>query len=88
MTHPFHPLRGAEFDLVATKQTWGVDRVYYHDAQGELASFPLAWTSVRPIDAFVELSAGRSPFRTADLLALAALLRYLDGGAVGGGEDV
>lgn len=77
MTHRFHPLRGAEFALVTAKATWGLDRVYYHDAEGTLVSMPRAWTSVRPCDPFVEVSAGRSPFRIQDLLELAALLRVL-----------
>jgi hypothetical protein len=77
VTHPFHPLSGSEFELVTTRETWGLARAYYHDARGELLSMPLAWTSARAVDPFVELSAGRSPFRVHDLLELAALLRGL-----------
>jgi hypothetical protein len=29
---------------------------------------PLAWTSLAPVDAFIEVSAGRAMFRPADLL--------------------
>jgi hypothetical protein len=75
VTHRFHPLYGAQFELVTARETWGLDRVYYRDAAGALVSLPRAWTSARPFDPFVEVSAGRSPFRLQDLLELAALLR-------------
>ena len=78
MTHPFHPLYDTQFELVTTAQTWGLDRVYYHDAEDHLSSIPLAWTSARAVDPFVELSAGRSPFRVSDLLALVAVLRDVE----------
>jgi transposase len=53
---------------------WGEDRVYFHDETGRLRRLPAAWTSAAPPDAFVEISAGRSHFRTEDLLQLAALI--------------
>lgn len=40
-------------------------------------SLPAAWTSRRPVDAFERASAGRSLFRTDDLLALRALVDQL-----------
>jgi len=48
--------------------------VYYYDDAGDLSSLPARWTSVGPPDPFVEISAGRSPFRVEDLLELSALL--------------
>ena len=77
MTHPYHPLHGRTLELVTKRQNWGEDRLYYRDDQGELASVPLAWTNWRAVDPFVELSAGRCPFRVDDLLALAQQLRRL-----------
>src|SRR3569833_547907 len=74
VTHPFHPLFGREFSLVDLRNTWGEDRVYFHDATGELRRLPTAWTSVTTPSAFETVSAGRSHFRTTDLLQLAALI--------------
>ena len=74
MTHPFHPLAGREYALVNYTFCWGEARVYYYDDAGHLSSLPARWTSVGPADPFVEISAGRSAFRVADLLELSELL--------------
>ena len=58
--------------------TWGEDRVYYYDDQQQLKSILLAWTSLRPLDPFVSLAAGRAPFRTVDLLTLISLLQNMN----------
>ncbi|MGO9833478.1 MAG: DUF5372 family protein [Polyangiaceae bacterium] len=71
----FHPLHGREWDLVMHRSNWGEDRVYYHADDGQLRSMPAAWTSVATGDPIVALGAGRSPFRFADLLDLAALTK-------------
>lgn len=59
------------------RHNWGDDRVYYHDANGRLASIPTSWTDVVAPDPVVALSAGRSPFRLEDLLELARLVAVL-----------
>lgn len=46
----------------------------FFDAQGQLRSLPAAWTDVDPLDAFSDAAAGRSFFRSDDLLALVALI--------------
>ena len=74
MTHAFHPLHGRELDLVTYRSNWGEDRVYFHDDSGRLCSLPAAWTSVAAADPTVVMGDGRSPFRFADLLDLAALI--------------
>src|SRR5512140_171657 len=74
VTHPFHPLHGREFQLVDRRQTWGEDRVYYLDEQGELRRLPASWTSAATADPFVLMSNGRSHFRVDDLLELSMLL--------------
>ena len=79
MTHPFHPLRGCEFNLVTYRRNWGEDRVYFHDDRGRLRALSADWTSLGPGDPFVVVSAGRAAFRTADLLELVALLDGLQG---------
>ena len=75
MTHPFHPLHGRDFEFVAYRQNWGEDRVHLHDENGQLFSLPAGWTDVAAADPFVVIAAGRCPFTTAGLLALADLGR-------------
>ena len=74
ITHPFHPQVGQELDVVVHRHNWGEDRVFYRNHDGHMTSMPAQWTSVVPEDPFVVVAAGRSPFRAADLLDLAALL--------------
>jgi Family of unknown function (DUF5372) len=75
VTHPFHPLHGREWELVARRHNWSEDRVYFHDDGGRLRTIPAAWTSVDEVDPIVALGAGRSPFRAADLVELAELVK-------------
>jgi hypothetical protein len=77
VTHPFHPLSGRDFEFVAYRQNWGEDRVYLHDENGQLFSLPAGWTDVVAVDPFVVVAAGRCPFTTAGLLALADLVDWL-----------
>ena len=52
--------------------------MFFHEpGQQRLRSLPASWTDVDGPDAFLALAAGRSCFRTADLLALVALVREL-----------
>jgi hypothetical protein len=74
VTHPFHPWHGREFVFVAVRQTWSQDRVFFLDRQGVQYSLPVGWTDAAGPDVFVAVSAGRCPFRVADLLALASLV--------------
>jgi hypothetical protein len=73
VTHPFHPLHGRDFEFVAYRQNWGEDRVHLDDENGQLFSLPAAWTDAVAADPFVVVAAGRAPFSTAGLLALADL---------------
>ncbi len=77
MTHPYHPAFGQEFQSVTRRQAWGEDRVYFHDAAGQLCSFPTRFTSLAPPDPFVVLGRGRSYFRIEDLIQLAKLVQEL-----------
>jgi hypothetical protein len=74
VTHPFHPLCGRDFELVTFRQNWGEDRVYFYDDNERLRAISASWTSIGAADPFVVVSGGRSSFRTADLLALVALI--------------
>lgn len=71
VTHCFHPLFGRELEFVKRRRNYGDDLVYVYDLDGELLALPARWTDVVPVDPFVEAAAGRAPFRTEDLLALA-----------------
>ena len=77
VTHPFHPLFGKTFALILCHHNWQEKRVYYQNELGEPGSLPLEWTNRAPIDPFVQLSAGRSAFRVADLLKLSRQLASL-----------
>jgi hypothetical protein len=77
ITHPFHPLRGTEYELVTRKRTWGEDRVFYFDSKGKLKSLFASVTDVVATDAFDRISAGRSSFRVDDLLELRRLVDRL-----------
>jgi hypothetical protein len=87
VTHPFHPLAGRDFEFVEHRQNWGEDRVHLHDEDGQLFSLPAGWTDAAAADPFVVIAAGRCPFTTDGLLALADLADRLrtqrdDAGAV------
>jgi hypothetical protein len=77
VTHPFHPLFGSEFELIEYHKTWGEDRVFFRDAEGQLQSIVANCTDAGGIDPFVEIAAGRSFFRYEDLVRLADLLEGL-----------
>jgi hypothetical protein len=34
--HPHHPWCGHEFELIDHKQTWGEDRVFFHDEESSI----------------------------------------------------
>jgi hypothetical protein len=77
VTHPFHPLVGQAFEFVKRRKNWRLDRGYFLDGAGELASLPAEWTDVVAADAFVVVAAGRSPFHVGGLLELADLVARL-----------
>jgi hypothetical protein len=74
VTHPFHPLAGQVLQFVARSRCWSGDVVFYLDEQGRRRPIPAAWTDVVADDPFRVMAAGRCPFRTADLVALADLV--------------
>ena len=78
MTHPFHPLSGQQFPLLAQRWTWGEERVFFLDpTTARVRSLPAAWTDRATPDLFVAFAAGRAILRYTDLPALVQLLREL-----------
>jgi hypothetical protein len=74
VTHPFHPLRDREWEVVTRRHNWREEQVYYHDEEGQLVALPLAWTNLAEVDLVVVMGGGRAAFRVVDLLALANLV--------------
>jgi hypothetical protein len=78
VTHPFHPLVGQKFGLLADRLAWGEPRVFFLDpASGQVRSLPRSWTSLEPPDLFRQLAAGRAILRLADLQALVNLVHEI-----------
>lgn len=71
-------MNGQEYELVGFAHTWGEHRVFFRKPGDQrVSSVPAGWTDVEGPDPFVAMSAGRSPFRVADLIELAAVLREM-----------
>jgi hypothetical protein len=67
VTHPFHPLKGRTFEVLAVRNNWGGDRVSYVDETGRLRTLPVEWTDIHTPDPATTAGEGRACFR-ADLL--------------------
>jgi hypothetical protein len=72
--HPFHPLRGQTFELLALRNNWGGDRVSYLGSQGRLRTLPVEWTDVHSPDPVITVGAGRAFFRADFLRQLRGLV--------------
>ena len=77
VTHPFHPLVGVEFELLAHRYDTDQDRVVFRDEQGRLGRIPASWTSVVGPDPHFVVGEGRCRFRVEDLLALVQVIERL-----------
>ena len=75
ISHPFHPLKGSEHELVTWRKNWGEDRAYYHDEEGRLRSIPVAWTDLSAAEATLVADGEQVQFRLRDLLELIDLIR-------------
>ena len=76
ITHPFHPLVGQRFELIHLRRNWGEYRVYFYNSNDQLKSLPADWTNIEALEPFISISAGRSYFRTDDLVKL---VKYIEG---------
>ena len=63
--------------MVAWRQNWAEDRVYFEDDRKKLRSLPSQWTSLVSDDPTLVVAAGRAHLRVADLLELVTLLKEL-----------
>jgi hypothetical protein len=77
ITHPFHPLRGQEFELIEHRCIFAESYVYLQDEHDFLREVPAAWTDFVPPDVFVQSAAGRSPLHAGSLVELARLVEHL-----------
>lgn len=64
-------------ELVSMHRSGGGWRVFFPDAKGRLRSLPMSFTDLAASDPFRVQSAGRSCFRTAELLELVRLIAGL-----------
>jgi len=60
-------------------KTWGEQRVYYHDPEGQVRALPVVWTDLSVEEPVMKVSSGRSVFRAAELLELVRLVERLRG---------
>src|SRR5258708_10557184 len=64
ITHPFHPLCGQTFSLLAQHVAWGEERVFFPDPQTQEArSLPLAWTRLALPDPFLVMASSQAVLR-------------------------
>jgi len=76
ITHPYHPLSGHTFPLLAQRFAWGEERIFFSDPQThQVRSLPLAWTSLALPDPFLVVASGKAMLRFVDLQQLVQLLR-------------
>ena len=79
MTHPFHPLFNQRLASLGEYKAWGELRVYYQDPEGQVRALPVVWTDLSVEKRVMNVSSGRSVFRTAELLELVRLVERLRG---------
>jgi hypothetical protein len=75
--HPFHPLVGRVYVLIAHKLNWGEDRVSFKDEKGDYHSIPAYWTDVVLADPFERGGDPDSYFRVHDLLEIRQIFQKL-----------
>ena len=79
ITHPYHPQRGRELEVVCRRRDWGEDRIVYVGLNGAMRSIAAHLTDAEPLGEFQRVAAGRAAFNTTGLLALCGQLDQLSG---------
>jgi len=77
ITHPFHPYRDREFDLIEQQGISVHSILLFQDEAGYLQRIPAVWTDLVEGDVFGEVAAGRSALHADCLWPLAELLQQL-----------
>jgi Family of unknown function (DUF5372) len=77
ITHPFHPYRDREFDLIEQQGISIHSLLLFQDEAGYLQRIPAAWTDRAEGDVFGEVAAGRCALHADCLWPLAELLQQL-----------
>jgi len=77
ISHPFHPKYSRRYDLIRYKKSWGHQCIDLYNEHDGLITVPIGWTDAVEPDPFVVVSAGRSNFRTKDLVRLVHLIEGL-----------
>ena len=77
ITHPFHPFRDGEFEVVEHQEVANQNILFFRDQAGYLAQIPAAWTDFVEANAFCDVAGGRSPLEADSLWLLAELLQEL-----------
>ena len=77
ITHPFHPYRDREFDLIEQQDISIHSILLFQDEAGYLQRIPAVWTDLVEGDVFGEVAAGRSTLHADCLWPLAELLQQL-----------
>ncbi len=75
ITHPFHPLRGQNFQVLKSKKSCGADILSLRDSSGMLHAIPRDWTNLAKPSSFLDSSPAILHFDS--LLALANLIKEL-----------
>ncbi|MDA3787330.1 MAG: DUF5372 family protein [Desulfobacula sp.] len=79
ITHPFHPLYNKKYGLLGYRRSWRNECIELHDEKNRVITVPIKWTDAASQDPFVVVAAGRSYFRTEDLVRLVNLIDGLKG---------
>jgi hypothetical protein len=77
ITHPFHPYRGREFNLIEQQGVSIRSLLLFQDDAGYSQWIPAVWTDLAKGDAFSEVAAGRSVLHADCLWPLAEMLQRL-----------
>jgi len=75
ITHPFHPLRGLEFEALEERQAFRRHVFVFLDPEGRKIQVPTAWTDAAAPDPFLAISRARAHLRVEDLLRMEELIR-------------
>lgn len=86
ITHPFHPDRSCQLQLLHTRVDGGVRWLWYADREGRSRQVRQSSTNRAEPDAFRRQAAGRCAFALRDLVRLAELVDRLTRDRVGPGK--